>query len=175
MPRSFGEPCASRCKSQSCAGTGCAGLPFFWKHARHSTGLPCVGLKGTVVSVPHSEHVVRVSGLTRIDPRARLALHCLQCFGSFLNCLSWKKICSPAVNTKSDPQSTHLSTRSTNSMAGIPHRDSHRNRPSPPMTRRFRFPVLFEVQIKGPDRTKLERYTNLPGPARQSCMLHAVA
>lgn len=36
--------------------------------------------------------------------------------GRFLNCLSWKKICSPAVNTKSWPQSTHFSTLSSNSM-----------------------------------------------------------
>lgn len=36
--------------------------------------------------------------------------------GRFLNCLSWKKICSPAVNTKSWPQSTHFSILSWNSM-----------------------------------------------------------
>src|ERR1017187_10121611 len=34
---------------------------LFLKHCRHSTGRPCVGLKGTVVSMPHSEQVVRVS------------------------------------------------------------------------------------------------------------------
>jgi hypothetical protein len=87
---------------------------------RHSTGLPCVGLKGTVVSVPHSEQVVRVSVRTRVPPCARLALHCLQRFGSFLNCLSWKNICSPAVKTNFSPQSTHFSTRSTNSIDRLP-------------------------------------------------------
>src|SRR2546425_8644791 len=34
---------------------------FPWKHSRHSTGRPCVGLNGTVVSLPHPEQVVRVS------------------------------------------------------------------------------------------------------------------
>jgi hypothetical protein len=92
----------------------------FWKHDRQSTGRPWVGLNGTVVSVPHSEHVVRVSDRTRGPPRTRLALHCLQCLGSFLNCLSWKNNCSPAVNTKSAPQSLHFNTLSMNSMAGFP-------------------------------------------------------
>jgi len=107
---------------QSCAEVVC-GEPFccFWKQDRHKTGRPCVGLNGTVVSVPHSEQVVRVSGRTRVDPRARLALHCLQCLGSFLNCLSLKKVCSPAVKMNSAPQSAHFKTRSWNSMlAGFP-------------------------------------------------------
>jgi hypothetical protein len=34
-----------------------------WKHSRQNTGRPCVGLKGTVVSLPQPEHVVRVSTL----------------------------------------------------------------------------------------------------------------
>src|ERR1700750_373006 len=34
---------------------------LFWKHWRHRTGRPCVGLKGTVVSIPQSEQTVRVS------------------------------------------------------------------------------------------------------------------
>jgi hypothetical protein len=92
----------------------------FWKHDRQSTGRPCVGLNGTVVSSPHSEQVVRVSDRTLGPPRTRLALHCLQCLGSFLNCLSWKNSCSPAVNTKSAPQSLHFNTLSMNSMAGFP-------------------------------------------------------
>src|SRR5206468_5418583 len=45
----------------------------------------------------------------------RLVLHVLQRLGSFLKFLSWKKCCSPAVKTKSAPQSTHLRTRSWNS------------------------------------------------------------
>src|SRR6185312_9035352 len=92
--RGFGAPCIANC--------------CLWKQERHNTGLPCVGLNGTVVSVPHSEQVVRVSVRTRALPLMRLALHCLQRFGSFLNCLSWKKNCSPAVKTKSAPQSTHF-------------------------------------------------------------------
>lgn len=40
-----GDPMARRC----------------WKHSRQYTGLPWVGLKGTVVSFPHCEQVVRVS------------------------------------------------------------------------------------------------------------------
>jgi len=92
-----------------------------WKQERQSTGLPCVGLNGTVVSIWHCEHTVRVSALTPgPEPAALFALHCLQRLGSFLNCLSWKKSCSPAVNTKSLPQSTHFSTLSTNSIFASP-------------------------------------------------------
>jgi hypothetical protein len=94
-----------------------AGTRRCWKHCRQSTGLPCVGLNGTVVSVPQAEQLVRVSDRTAELPAARLVLHCLQRFGSFLNCLSWKKSCSPAVNTKSLPQSLHFRILSTNSMA----------------------------------------------------------
>src|SRR5579875_1520755 len=89
---------------------------FCWKQLRHRTGLPCVGLNGTVVSVPHSEQVVRVSGRGAAVPEARLALHCLHRLGSFLNCLSKKNSCSPAVKTKSFPQSTHLRILSTKSI-----------------------------------------------------------
>ncbi len=49
------------------------------------------------------------------EPPWRLVLQALQRLGSFLKFLSWKKCCSPAVNTKSAPQSTHLRTRSWNS------------------------------------------------------------
>ena len=97
-----------------CSGVCCL------KQERHNTGLPCVGLKGTVVSMPHCEHLVRVSGRTLAPPRMRFALHCLQCLGSFLNCLSWKNSCSPAVNTNSAPQSLHFKTLSVNSMAVFP-------------------------------------------------------
>src|SRR6185503_18876441 len=95
-----------------------------------STGRPCVGLKGTVVSTPHSEHSVRVS--VREIPAAagpapgfivapaRFDLHGLHRFGSFLNCLSKKKSCSPAVKMNSPPQSAHVKSRSTNSMAATP-------------------------------------------------------
>ena len=100
-------------------GTTGSTLGCFWKQARQRTGLPCVGLNGTVVSVPQAEQVVRVSDRTR-PPLARFALHCLQCLGSFLNCLSWKNSCSPAVNTNSTQQSLHFKTLSTNSMAGFP-------------------------------------------------------
>ena len=142
---------------------GAAGATFgcFWKQARHRTGLPCVGLNGTVVSVPHSEQVVRVSERTRL-PLARFALHCLQCLGSFLNCLSWKNSCSPAVNTNSAPQSLHFKTLSINSMAGFPDREFARNRP-------WLFngaPVAVPCDrtwccTRGPDRTnKIERYSN---------------
>jgi hypothetical protein len=46
----------------------------------------------------------------------RLLLQVLQRLGSFLNCLSWKNSCSPAVKMKSPPQSMHLSTLSWNSI-----------------------------------------------------------
>ena len=88
-----------------------------WKHDRQSTGRPCVGLKGTVVSVAHSEQTVRVSVRTPLPvPATRLILHCLHRFGSFLNCLSWKKSCSPAVKTKSFPQSEHFKILSMKSI-----------------------------------------------------------
>src|ERR1017187_7842777 len=70
-----------------------------WKHSRQNTGRPCVGRKGTVVSLPHWEQLVFVS--ERIcnppatpgpAPSARLALHPLQRFGSFLKPLSAKNI-----------------------------------------------------------------------------------
>ncbi len=40
---------------------GLTGGRWAWKHWRQSTGRPCVGLKGTVVSTPHAEQLVRVS------------------------------------------------------------------------------------------------------------------
>ena len=92
-----------------------------WKHDLQSTGRPCVGLKGTVVSVAHSEQTVRVSVRTPLPvPATRLILHCLQRFGSFLNCLSWKNSCSPAVKTKSLPQSEHFSILSMKSITRPP-------------------------------------------------------
>jgi hypothetical protein len=97
-----------------------------WKHSRQKTGRPCVGRKGTVVSLPHCEHVVFVS--ERVceapppppPPSARLALQPLHLFGSFLNPLSAKNICSPAVKTNSAPHSAHFSTLSWYSMSRSP-------------------------------------------------------
>jgi hypothetical protein len=66
--------------------------------------------------------VVRVSARTEDPPAARFALHSLHRLGSFLNCLSWKKSCSPAVKTKSFPQSTHFRILSTNSIPAFPSR-----------------------------------------------------
>src|SRR5215471_14799498 len=93
-----------------------------WKHSLQNTGRPCVGLKGTVVSLPQFEQVVTVSTRSRGAPdapagrAARLVLHALQRLGSFLKFLSAKNCCSPAVHTNSAPQSTHLRIRSWNSM-----------------------------------------------------------
>src|SRR6201996_6167783 len=106
------------------------GARLLWKHCLQSTGRPCVGLKGTVVSMPHAEHSVRVS--VRERPAAagpvpvfmaapeRLDLHGLQRFGSFLNCLSKKKSCSPAVKMNSPPQSAQVKSLSRNSMPLLP-------------------------------------------------------
>src|ERR1700694_1694670 len=85
-----------------------------WKHSRQNTGRPCVGRKGTVVSFPHCEQLVLVSD--RIceppppppPPSARFALQALHRLGSFLNPLSAKNICSPAVKTNSAPHSAHF-------------------------------------------------------------------
>ena len=98
-----------------------------WKHSRQKTGRPCVGRKGTVVSLPHWEQVVFVS--ERIwgappppppPPSARLALQPLHLFGSFLKPLSAKNICSPAVKTNSALHSAHFSTLSWYSMSRSP-------------------------------------------------------
>src|ERR687888_1374028 len=91
-----------------------------WKHSLQKTGRPCVGLKGTVVSFPQAEHVVTVSTRSRATaPAGRLArfpLQVLHRFGSFLKFLSAKNCCSPAVQTNSAPQSTHLRILSWNSI-----------------------------------------------------------
>src|SRR6185312_9225160 len=114
-----------------------ATLPLFLKHWRQRTGRPCVGLKGTVVETPHSEHSVRVSvrempaaegpavAAGACPPWARRDLHGLQRLGSFLNCLSWKKSCSRAVKTNSPPQSTQVRILSMYSIAGSPVRTEH--------------------------------------------------
>src|SRR5262249_39899195 len=92
-----------------------------WKHSLQNTGRPCVGLKGTVVSLPQAEHVVTVSTRSRAMPApagraARLPLHALHRLGSFLKFLSAKNCCSPAVQMNSALQSTHLRIRSWNSI-----------------------------------------------------------
>jgi len=104
-----------------------AAVRFPWKHSRHSTGRPWVGLNGTVVSFPHCEQVVRVSilgyrggGDGAPTTASRLALQALQRFGSFLNCLSRKNDCSPAVNKNSVPQSMHFNILSWNSIEDAP-------------------------------------------------------
>src|SRR5215467_9635747 len=101
-----------------------------WKHSRQNTGRPCVGRKGTVVSLPHCEQVVLVSARIWVvpppppppppPPSARFALHALHRLGSFLNPLSAKNICSPAVKTNSAPHSEHFRTLSWNSMSRSP-------------------------------------------------------
>ena len=121
---------ASFAAATTAAATGSGFL--FLKHCRQSTGRPCVGLKGTVVSMPHSEHWVRVSVRempaaagplpgAALAPAARRDLHGLQRLGSFLKFLSTKNSCSPAVKTNSPPQSTQVRSRSTNSIH-FPHR-----------------------------------------------------
>src|SRR3954452_3377790 len=91
-----------------------------WKHSLQNTGRPCVGLNGTVVSLPHAEHIVTVSTRSRAAQpagrAARLALQALQRFGSFLKFLSAKNCCSPAVQMNSVAQSTQLRIRSWNSI-----------------------------------------------------------
>jgi len=44
-----------------CSQAVAAAVRRCWKHSRQNTGLPCVGLKGTVVSLPQPEQLVRVS------------------------------------------------------------------------------------------------------------------
>src|SRR6185437_1937245 len=94
-----------------------------WKHSRQYTGRPCVGLKGTVVSLPHWEQTVLVSTRWTFEAPGALAVPCartdlqdLHRLGSFLNPLSAKNICSPAVKTNSEPHSAHFRTLSWNSI-----------------------------------------------------------
>src|SRR3982751_5161213 len=92
-----------------------------WKHSLQNTGRPCVGLKGTVVSLPQAEQLVCVSTRSRDIPlpdgrAARLPLQALQRFGSFLKFLSAKNCCSPAVQMNSVLQSTHERILSWNSI-----------------------------------------------------------
>src|SRR5215471_19806008 len=107
-----------------------------WKHSLQKTGRPCVGLNGTVVSLPHAEQVVTVSTRSRVTaPAGRLArfpLHALHRLGSFLKFLSAKNCCSPAVQMNSVPQSTHERILSWNSIGrylvgGTVYSDSRRS------------------------------------------------
>ena len=120
IPVQLAAGCAP--SSEKMMGQAVATFFFCVKHSRHRIGRPCVGRNGTVVSLPHWEQVAR--GSTRVKWCAlplvggavrmatRLDLQVLQRLGSFLNCLSWKNSCSPAVKTKSAPQSMQVSTLS---------------------------------------------------------------
>src|SRR5262245_47638250 len=111
-----------------------------WKHSLQNTGRPWVGRKGTVVSLPHAEQVACVSTRSRVGAGpeltrlARLALQALHRLGSFLNCLSAKKSCSPAVQMKSAPQSAHLKDLSWNSIGRHLVSSSEHARYFPPVT-----------------------------------------
>src|SRR5262245_20806650 len=92
-----------------------------WKHSLQNTGRPCVGRNGTVVSRPQAEQLVTVSTRSRAtDPPtgrlARFPLQALHRLGSFWKFLSAKNCCSPAVQTNSALQSTHLRILSWNSI-----------------------------------------------------------
>ena len=87
-------------------------LGLFAKQILHMTGLPCVGLNGTVVLLPHPEQMTCVSIRRGATRPCLLALHCLQCFGSFVNPFSWKNCCSPAENTNITPQPAQRTSRS---------------------------------------------------------------
>ena len=148
-------------------------LACFWKQARHSTGLPWVGLNGTVVSRPQAEQVVRVSERTR-PPLARFALHCLQCLGSFLNCLSWKKSCSPAVKTNSAPQSLHFNTLSTNSMTGFPKTGTTVETGHDHESLPFPFPCFHVLEQQGPGPPLTERLYCSVSPSRETELFRAL-
>ena len=69
----------------SYAATILGGLGRFAKRVLHITALPCVGLNGTVASIPHTEQLTCVSILCRPPPPSLLALQDLQCLGSLAN------------------------------------------------------------------------------------------
>src|SRR5262249_11991091 len=123
-----------------------------------------VGRKGTVVSLPHCEQLVLVSARTGVEApptaSARLALQDLQRLGSFLNPLSAKNICSPAVNTNSAPHSAHFKTLSWYSMEAFPLTPSNggnaqillrrtENKPQKPKRFRARFLQSVRKTISG--------------------------
>ena len=62
----------------------------------------------------------RLGGSATPSALGALCLKALHRFGSFLNPLSAKNICSPAVNTNSAPHSEHFRTLSWNSMSTPP-------------------------------------------------------
>src|SRR5437867_8172403 len=123
-----------------------------WKHSLQNTGRPCVGLNGTVVSLPQAEHVVRVSTRSRTAPApagraARLPLQALHRLGSFLKFLSAKNCCSPAVQMNSVPQSTQLRILSWNSigryLVRVGYSDSRRSF----LRLRFRASACFALRL----------------------------
>ena len=125
-----------------------------WKHSRQNTGRPWVGRKGTVVSLPHCEQVVFVSARGWFPPppvSALFALQALQRFGSFLNPLSAKNICSPAVKTNSAPHSEHFRTLSWNSMSRSPLDPFG----AAGRTHRARGPFLFRGPIRRGRRARI--------------------
>lgn len=150
-----------------------------WKHSRQKTGRPCVGLNGTVVSLPQAEQFVVVSTRSLAMPPAaegrdaRLALHDLHRFGSFLKFLSAKKSCSPAVQTNSAPQSTQLSDLSWNSIGPASHAIANRpleGRSDPPGRLHGRTgycPPLFDLATqllaRALPRQRLLRPTTISG------------
>ena len=83
------------------------------------------GLKGTVVSFPHCGTIVvefRRAGSTRwrrSSSRLRFDFARLTPLGLVLEPLSGKNSCSPAVKTKSAPQSLHLRTLSRTGSRGL--------------------------------------------------------
>jgi hypothetical protein len=133
---------------------GCGGADgpfrFDWKQSRQSTGRPCVGRKGTLVTAPHCEQTVRVSGRDPPPPEARFPLHGLHRLGSLRNCCWRKKSCSPAVKTNSLPQSAHTKTLSIKSM---------QLSPGPPgQTGSTRQLFCFDGLIEGPGRGQSGHY-----------------
>lgn len=103
---------ATTTSAASCRLSISGAFGLFAKHALQSTGLPCIGLNGTMVTFPHSAHITDVSIRRRPVVPSLLALHCLQWVGSLTNPFSRKNSCSPAEKTKITPQPTHRTSRS---------------------------------------------------------------
>jgi hypothetical protein len=78
-----------------------------------------------------------------------------------MNCLSWKKTCSPAVKTNSAPQSTHLSTRSVNSIAGFPQGPAPKSAMARNELAGSGALFSFVLHHKGPVRAKKLSGTNI--------------
>ena len=86
---------------------------FLAKHSLQYTGLPSVGLKGTLQLFPHSAQVASCISLGALDACFFASRQALQRCGSFTKPFSSFYSCSPAVKINSLWQSLHTNVLSS--------------------------------------------------------------